>query len=144
MKTPDEIKKGLECCSGVGNCFGECPYYIGNTNIECIRNKNADALAYIQQLEAENEAYKHAARKCCYESRCNAQIKELETLGGRLMDEKKQLERERDALLKYITDSHWAACDICKHDIDGSGTEGCNHIRENGIPFFEWRGVKEE
>lgn len=54
--TPDEIKKGLECCSGVGRCFGECPYYNGNTNIECIRHKSADALAYIQQLERERDA----------------------------------------------------------------------------------------
>lgn len=56
IKTPDEIKKGMKCCSGVGRCFLECPYYNGNTNIECIRHKSADALAYIQQLERERDA----------------------------------------------------------------------------------------
>lgn len=56
----------------------------------------------------------------------------------------KQLEVERDFLLKYMTDSTFAFCDICKHDIDGSGVMGCKHIREHGVPCFEWRGVQKE
>ena len=46
MKTPEEIKKGLECCTH-GTCIA-CPYsYDGCTsNMEKI-----DALEYIQQLE---------------------------------------------------------------------------------------------
>ena len=51
MKTPDEIKKGLEHCAVVGTetCF-DCPYDDGH--IDCARDKNIDALAYIQQLES--------------------------------------------------------------------------------------------
>lgn len=54
MKTPDEIKKGLECCGG--DCFNgneECPYDKDDLkeNISCIRWMSKDALAYIQQLE---------------------------------------------------------------------------------------------
>lgn len=45
MKTPEEIKKGLEICGGY-DCRG-CPYY-GTT---CDKGLNNDALAYIQQLE---------------------------------------------------------------------------------------------
>jgi hypothetical protein len=127
MKRPDEIKKGLE----------------------------SDALECIHQLEAENEAYKHAARKCCYESRCNAQIKELETLGRRLMDEKKQLERERDALLKDIGSAQGCICIICKNYNNpdpGKGTAECNilgRFKDCGSDGalmcgqFKWRGVKE-
>ena len=69
-KTPDEIKKGLECCKvrqkngGWINCDSECPYL--GEQIFCKNVLNYDALAYIQQLEAE-----------CH-----------------------RLERERDALLK--------------------------------------------
>lgn len=55
-----------------------------------------------------------------------------------------QLEAERDFLLKYMTDSTFAFCDICKHDIDGAGVMGCKHIREHGVPCFEWRGVQKE
>ena len=45
MKTPEEIKKGLEICGGA-DCRG-CPYD-GTT---CDNELNNDALAYIQQLE---------------------------------------------------------------------------------------------
>lgn len=56
MKTPDEIKKGIECCFGELKdpqkaCHG-CPY--GNMRI-CNNDMGMDALAYIQQLEAELE-----------------------------------------------------------------------------------------
>jgi len=48
MKTPDEIKKGLECCAQPGfNSCKDCPY-----KGECDKMENiTDALAYIQQLE---------------------------------------------------------------------------------------------
>ena len=52
-KTPDEIKKGLETCSA-DECHGQhtdCPYH---PDLMCIRNICADALALIQQLQAEN------------------------------------------------------------------------------------------
>lgn len=55
MKTPEEIKKGLECCiletddtSLVDHCRA-CPYQ--PTGL-CFRTLLKDALAYIQQLEA--------------------------------------------------------------------------------------------
>lgn len=56
MKTPDEIKKGLECCKK-SFCFHECmricPYFKENS---CGVKLYNDALAYIQQLEAERDA----------------------------------------------------------------------------------------
>ena len=50
MKTPDEIKKGLECCfpSDEPDCF-ECPYRRVD---RCVSTRMDDTLAYIQQLEA--------------------------------------------------------------------------------------------
>lgn len=59
MKTPDGIKKGLECCGG--DCFNgneECPYDKDDLreNISCIRWMAQDALAYIHQLERERDA----------------------------------------------------------------------------------------
>lgn len=56
MKTPEEIKKGLECCTcqdGDG-CSDMCPY-----SGRCDIDPNAlerDALAYIEQLERERDA----------------------------------------------------------------------------------------
>lgn len=53
MKTPEEIKKGLECCNTYNGCQS-CPY---DDKVEkgwvCCVQRNADALAYIRQLEAE-------------------------------------------------------------------------------------------
>lgn len=54
MKTPDEIKRGIECCGGDCFCVNEeCPYDKDDLkeNISCIRWMAMDALAYIQQLE---------------------------------------------------------------------------------------------
>lgn len=53
MKTPEEIKKGLECCNlNVFHCK-ECPYSLNATGIECDGQPGADALAYIKQLEEQ-------------------------------------------------------------------------------------------
>lgn len=52
-KTPDEIKKGLECCTS-RDCGGsKCPYF---NEKSCNAAKSADALALIRQLEAERDA----------------------------------------------------------------------------------------
>ena len=48
MKTPEEIKKGLEICIADKSCR-DCPYNNGNCYMQIVR----DALAYIQQLEAQ-------------------------------------------------------------------------------------------
>ena len=132
MKTPDEAKRGLECCSGVGHCFGECPYYNGNTNIECIRHKSADALAYIQQLErsiniiAESNASAYKKRDS------------LEKRIIQLQAKCHQLELERDAAVESIRNSSHC-CDFCKHN-----KWGCTSHAEPDGSCFEWRGVKEE
>lgn len=51
MKSPDEIKKALECCARdcIDPCRG-CPY---ERTMNCVWNckLHEDALAYIQQLE---------------------------------------------------------------------------------------------
>lgn len=51
MKTPDEIKKGLECCASVNAPCESCPFRTG-TGAKCIRHMSECAIAYIQQLEA--------------------------------------------------------------------------------------------
>lgn len=48
-KTPDEIKKGLECCHEMCS-RGNCPY---REDPECTISARKDALALIQQLEAQ-------------------------------------------------------------------------------------------
>jgi hypothetical protein len=52
-RTPEEIKKGLESCNMHQCPLLECPYFNDNY---CGETLNADALAYIQQLERERDA----------------------------------------------------------------------------------------
>ena len=60
-RTPEEIRKGLECCKPVWvdnhwkTCDVKCPY-IENVGEFCRTQLVADALAYIQQLERERDA----------------------------------------------------------------------------------------
>lgn len=56
MKSLDEIKKGLECCSiSYADCNNECPYKSDCDGSQILK----DALALIQQLEAEQDALMH-------------------------------------------------------------------------------------
>lgn len=48
MKTPEEIRKALECCVYHGSCK-TCAYFGREGN--CIGRLERDALTYIQQLE---------------------------------------------------------------------------------------------
>lgn len=52
MKTPDEIKKALDCCRYLHPVCEECPYYPTFCKNVMIR----DAWEYVQQLEAERDA----------------------------------------------------------------------------------------
>ena len=139
MKKPDEIKTAMECCvigpsANQPKC-GECPYMYEKN---CSDTFLKDALALTQQLEADKQQLEGLL----------AHMNQLrDAAAGRAlkMEERvHQLEAERDALIKYITDSSWAACDICKHGIDGASAMNCKHIREVGVPCFEWRGVQKE
>lgn len=54
VKTPEEIKKGLQYCSENTWCVGsECPYY---EITDCDTYIAEDALTYIEQLERERDA----------------------------------------------------------------------------------------
>ena len=62
MKTPDEIKKGLEACSA-DECHGQhvgCTY---QDQLFCTMRMCGDALAYIQQLEETVARYKERHKR---------------------------------------------------------------------------------
>lgn len=56
MKTPEEIKRGLECCRGGELGCSECPYD-GECHLPFGNDPEADAIAYIQQLEAKEQRW---------------------------------------------------------------------------------------
>lgn len=119
MKTPDEIKRGLEMCYGVMECT-DCPY-MGKDSAggDCYDLVKEEALTYIQQLEKDNAQKDERIRK---------------------------LEREREALIKVAHGQCRACkhklsfspfdepCCKCRNIWPGHGFES----------RWEWRGVEEE
>lgn len=116
MKTPDESKKGLECCIEMC-CRGNCPYF---EDPECTTSVRKDALALIRQLEAENA--------------------ELSGKVGRL-----EAERDAAvADVKSVCATNYCSgnyCEYCKHnESDGQ----CHHpcVPYSSELGWEWRGVQ--
>lgn len=66
-RTPEEIKKGLECCKPVWvdnhwkTCDTKCPY-IEDVDGFCREQLIVEALAYIQQLERERDELSERAQ----------------------------------------------------------------------------------
>ncbi len=112
MKTSEEIKKGLEHCEK--EMCKKCPYEADCNMEDAFTVLSFDAIALIQQLEAEN---------------------------AELLEKVKQLERERDAAVADLATIH--KCEPCKHRTSNSYISNecldcvnfCN---------FEWRGPCEE
>ena len=167
MKTPEDIKKGLEC----GFCH-ECPYYNDEieTVEECARHVHKDALAYIRQLEERNKTLEYtllgvmhsidkwldvepydfdkddgteAATRAANDR--EVALKAIEQLESRLA----QVERERDAAVHDL----WGDCVYCAFNnlSDPVCIERCSkckhaedaETRESGLGIdrWQWRGV---
>ena len=154
VKTPEEIKKGL-LYHGNTLCDDDCPYRLLN-GFGCKGMLCDDALAYIQKLETDNAQQARCIENLTdklnatndalaakaelseqYRWERDVAIGQLEQLGigfGEKVDGKfEQVKRERDFLLKYLTDSHWAACDICKHEPEEGNIHACkrSHYQYN-------------
>lgn len=121
MKTPEEIKKGLECCSiSHDYCGTECPY-------NCYANGSAklsllkDALAYIRQLES---------RLAQVERERDAMSYDMHQLQGALCAYCENLYRPAGS--KKVS---------CKVFGDGYGAEDNSPLI---CGKFKWRGVCEE
>ena len=120
-KTPDEIKKGMECCI-TDNCK-ECPYYPLYEVFGCKLARAKDSLALIRQLEKDK-----------------ADLLEERELNDFLRDKVKQLEAERDAAVDGLKSN--CTCPECKYFSDDiqDPCRGCKPTDSK----FEWRGVQKE
>ena len=130
MKSHDEIKKGLECCIAA-TCPTEngCPYRLSR---HCGTGLKADALALIQQLQADN-------------AQLNRCIENMTDKLNAMNDEVAKLQSERDAAVKDIEFD--GACEVCKHIEKDVGEPPCNHcfhVNKGQDSYFEWRGVQKE
>lgn len=133
-RTPDEIKKGLECCVDVnivcaGNCVFDDDVKLGYP--DCVKLLMTNALTLIQQLQAEN----------AQQARC---IENMTDKLNAMNDEVAKLQAERDAAVRDMTeivqnlgDSY---CEYCKNWKPGTCPPYCRTHSEG----FRWRGVQKE
>lgn len=137
-RTPDEIKKGLECCimDECNSVRRSCPY---RKDDDCTMAIIKDALTYIQQLERELDE----ARK---------EIRAVRAANTVLHDILNNVQRERDAAVKDIEDA--APCFACIHfERNGGDCIGARVCVDDVLQealggryadyCFEWRGVQE-
>ena len=101
MKTPEEIKKGLERCQLDKELLfvdcSHCPYYMDTAHCDLVLH--ADTLTYIQQLEAELKSYKAEA---------GVAQRALESARQELA----AVKRERDAAVIALHGN----CEECRHE----------------------------
>lgn len=144
-KTPDEIKKGLECYINHGECHKHprcdgCPYKV-YTPDEVYRNVPiADALALIQQLEAGIAEWEDVAVS-------PGAIEDMARENTELLKKVELLQAERDAAVADL--AHVKDCDTCKYDNAClTGKKDCFGCHAKGCPCltcqYEWRGVQKE
>lgn len=145
MKTPEEIKQGLECClvadDDMCRC-DECPYSKdGYNTLKCDIELGQDALELIIMLEsAEDEWGMVAASPGAVEdmARENAQKDErIRQLERELATAMNTIQSRRSCIdckhSKIIPDGNWVWTDCPKRD-----GRCCNKS------LWEWRGVEEE
>ena len=136
-KTPDEIKKGLECCCDLmGVMCPYCPYAEdGDASETCKEEMADDALALIRHKEKENAEQAET-------------IERLNTGVHELIIKIQQLEAERDALYGEVRRCFYCIyvegvlgeCDQCCESCEADcPCKECDHYNK-----FEWRGVQKE
>lgn len=151
-RTPDEIKNGLECCAAsYADCHKECPYKLDCDGSQILK----DALALIQQLEAQNAELSGKIGQL--QSTMGQVEKTLQDNGLQTLDELlqsyNQVKMERDAAVKDMHEVQACLCLICKnYKRDQYGIEiGCKVFGD--FPYedspiicgqFGWRGVQKE
>lgn len=128
MKTPEEIKKGLEAPIDIHYHDDPEPRLTPRVLAE-LRWLHDDALAYIQQLEANDSQVK----------------KDMQDYGFQTFEELlqaySQVKRERDAAVRDIKKS----CVTCRYyEVTHNGYD-CNYqgACDNIYSAWEWRGVPE-
>ena len=169
--TPDKIKKALEfgkdnCLFVNGDCKDcayekECSTYDCDSMADLPRAMISDALAYIQQLEARNNAMyntilsvMHFVDKWldCPGYDPDADLNGVDAVQRAVKAREialqaiEQLEAERDQAvedLRYIGKLRENNCTFCLYYNHGDGSKECIRCGMFGEDHWQWRGVPE-
>lgn len=133
-RTPEEIKKGLECCkpkwesSRWVTCRDECPFR--NEHAFCKNVLMACTLALLCRFEFERDEARN-------------DLDALNYANTELHSAYEAMKRERDAAVEAI--DH--ICDNCRFADRPYGVEPCPTVEENNFgdtcSNWQWRGVQE-
>lgn len=143
MKTLEEIKKGLLCCSHSDMSCSECPYD-GICRTDSGQTPEDDAAALIDHLLT---IYSQVSKALCGKE--NADLEELLQAVSQVKNRLAQVERERDAALsewKRTKMDSEGMCWTCKHGfITDIGSCRCiSPVPCDEGENWEWRGLCEE
>lgn len=156
MKKPEEIKKGLECCTNDSYvCDEKCPYF----GTDCAAKMHVEVLAYIQQLET---SYSQVGKALCGKKNAtlNEVLQAVSQVKAELADakinhqhtidiaerQKKQINKLKKLVVKInrerreleeIFRIYPAVCVVCKNYEEGS----CKSEPNKYGTCFEWRGA---
>ena len=129
-RTPEEIRKGLECCTPRYeskhwvSCHNECPYR--SEGVFCRNVLQKDIKALIRQLERDRNV---AAQE---NTALRADLKEADAI-------------ECSHCLHFRTEEQTDPCIEADYDCDSCKNEKCKcrSCRE-GNPNWEWRGIQKD
>ena len=132
-RTPDETRKGLELCAlSYAKCVSKCPY----AGDDCVERLVTDALALIQQLEADKQQLEGMLTHM-------NQLRDAAAGRALKMEERAhQLEAERDAAVSELV----GTCQVCRWE-ETAKCASCHfcedawNVHESN---WEWRGVQKE
>ncbi len=142
MKTPDEIKRGLECCLIADNdmCLcDECPYSRdGYNTLKCDIELGNDTIDYLIQHENAKDEWEMVAAS-------PGAVEDMARENAQMAERIRQMERENEALKKVA----FGQCRACKHYLATTSEEPCRRCRHvwacRGYEsLWEWRGVEED
>ena len=143
MKTPDEIKKALECCFYNSAQCGDCPYYPVSCDKELVR----DAREYIRQLESGIAEWEDVAASPGAVEDMAREIDRLEMQKRQTAKRIQQLEAERDAAVADLKElaNKQGVCFGCKWFTgEHCGDPECKVICSFHADKWQWRGVQKE
>ena len=141
MKTPEEIKRGLECClvaDDMCRC-DECPYSRNGYNtLKCDIELGEDAIEFITMMENATDEWEMVAAS-------PGAVEDMARDNAQKDERIRQLEREKADLL-YMCEQA-GRCLLCKHTAKGTKDYPCCDCRycEEDLTdsYWEWSGLEE-
>lgn len=156
MKRPDEIKKGMNDALPDHVHFhkGDPEPHLTHFNYHALECLHADAIAYIQRIEAQNAEQAEIIRELnaqigeanknldYWQAKLDKKIDSVEVGVVQLIQYCKELQAERDAAVGELV----GTCEVCRWEETGKcaschfNVDAWNAHESN----WEWRGIQKE